>query len=326
MTPFSFCAKDKASADLPLAVGPQIMWIFAMFVITLIADPQKTPLTPALAESIAHALSMQDVAVEKRVWLKEGVALDLFTRYSLLSTLDAVVQDAIRGYAFDAIVQPDSHRRKKLLVADMESTIITCECLDELAAMVGIKDKVAAITKRAMNGEIDFESALKERVAMLRGLTQSALMKVMDEKVRLMPGAKELLATMKRSGAYTMLVSGGFDFFADKVRDMLGFDESRSNRLEIKDGELTGHVIPPILGKDAKMKALKEACSKLNISTEEVLAVGDGANDLPMLLSAGLGVAYHAKPVVRAQARAKINHGDLTALLYAQGITPTSAA
>lgn len=288
-----------------------------MLVITLIADPEKAPLTEALAESISHALSMQGVAIEKQAWLKKDTALDLFTQHS--GALDSIVQDAIRGTAFDAIVQPAAHRRKKLLVADMESTIITCECLDELAELTGIRDRIATITRRAMNGEIDFEAALKERVGLLKGLTESALQKVMDEKVRLMPGARELLAAMKKNGAYTMLVSGGFDFFADKVKGMLGFDEAKSNRLEIAGGLLTGNVLPPILGKEAKLQALKDACAKLKISADDVAAVGDGANDLPMLLEAGLGVAYHAKPTVRAQAKARIDHGDLTALLYAQG-------
>ncbi len=320
MTPFSFCAKDNASADLPLAVGPQTIEMVGMdFVVTVIADPLKAPLTPALAESIAHALAMQDVRVEKSAWLKEGAAIDLFARHASPDTLDAIVQDAIRGTDVDAIVQPVATRRKRMLVADMESTIITCECLDELAEMVGLRDKIAAITARAMNGEIDFEAALKERVGLLKGMPESALQTVMDEKVRLMPGAKELVAAMKKNGAYTMLVSGGFDFFADKVKDMLGFDEARSNRLEIAGGLLTGNVLPPILGKEAKLETLKETCRKLRISPEDVLAIGDGANDLPMLLAAGLGVAYHAKPTVRAQAQAQINYSDLGGLVYAIG-------
>lgn len=228
---------------------------------------------------------------------------------------------AIGNAPIDLIFQPLTHRRKKLLIADMESTIITCECLDELAELIGIRDKIAAITARAMNGELDFEAALRERVALLKGLPESALQKVYDEKVRLMPGAKELISSMKANGAYCMLVSGGFDFYTSRIAAQLGFDEHRSNRLEIENGVLTGRVLDPILGKEAKLEALKETCAKRHIAIEDTLAVGDGANDLPMLLAAGLGVAYHAKPSVRAQAKARIDHADLRALLWAQGIT-----
>ena len=224
-----------------------------------------------------------------------------------------------QDYNIDFIIQLAGNRRKKLLIADMESTIITCECLDELAELVGIRDKIAAITARAMNGELDFEAALRERVGLLKGLPESALQRVMDEKVRLMPGAKQLLSTMKKQGAYCMLVSGGFDFYASRVADMLGFDEWRANKLEIIDGKLTGNVIAPVLGKEAKLEALNGACKKLGLTLEDALAVGDGANDLPMLLAAGLGIAYHAKPHVRAQAKHKIDHADLRALLWAQG-------
>ena len=262
---------------------------------------------------------MQDVAISGREWLAEGVALDMFAGTASPEALDAKVQDAMRGYAFDAIVQPLENRRKKLLVADMESTMIVNECLDELAEYKGIKDRVAAITARAMNGEIGFEQALSERVGLLKGLPESALSEVMEKKVKLTGGARALVATMKASGAYTLLVSGGFDFFAERIGKKLGFDEVRCNRLEIEGSTLTGRVMPPILGKDAKLKALEEACARLCIKKEETLAAGDGANDVPMLLAAGLGVAFRAKPAVRAQAKARIDHADLTALLYAQG-------
>lgn len=285
----------------------------------MIADSNKLKLPQVFADSMAHMLMMQDVAISGREWLAEGVALDMFAGTASPEALDAKVQDAMRGYAFDAIVQPLENRRKKLLVADMESTMIVNECLDELAEYKGIKDRVAAITARAMNGEIGFEQALSERVGLLKGLPESALSEVMEKKVKLTGGARALVATMKASGAYTLLVSGGFDFFAERIGKKLGFDEVRCNRLEIEGSTLTGRVMPPILGKDAKLKALEEACARLCIKKEETLAAGDGANDVPMLLAAGLGVAFRAKPAVRAQAKARIDHADLTALLYAQG-------
>jgi phosphoserine phosphatase len=221
--------------------------------------------------------------------------------------------------SFDINVMPAEGRRKKLLVADMDSTIINCECLDELADMAGLKDKVSAITERAMRGEIEFAGALRERVGLLKGLPLEALDRVWRERVRLNPGAKELVATMKAQGAYTLLVSGGFTFFTARVAEAAGFDEHQSNVL-IDDGKvLTGEVREPILGREAKLAALESAVAKLGIAHDDVLAVGDGANDLAMIQRAGLGVAYHAKPVVAAAAGASIAHNDLRALLYLQG-------
>ena len=210
-------------------------------------------------------------------------------------------------------------RRKKLLVADMDSTIINVECLDELADMAGLKPQIAAITERAMRGELEFEAALKERVGMLKGLKLDALERTYAERVRLNPGAKSLLATMRAHGAHTMLVSGGFGYFTRRVAEAAGFHVERGNTL-LDDGErLTGEVATPILGREAKLSALEEAVAKLKIDFAESLAVGDGANDLARIQKAGLGVAYHAKPVVAAAAGAAINHNDLTALLYLQG-------
>jgi len=210
-------------------------------------------------------------------------------------------------------------RRKKLLVADMDSTIINVECLDELADMAGLKPQIAAITERAMRGELEFEAALKERVGMLKGLGLDALEKTYAERVRLNPGAKSLLATMRAQGAHTMLVSGGFGYFTQRVAQAAGFHVERGNTL-LDDGTvLTGEVGMPILGRQAKLQALEDAVTTLNIDFAESLAVGDGANDLAMIQKAGLGVAYHAKPVVAAAAGAAINHNDLTALLYLQG-------
>jgi phosphoserine phosphatase len=284
-------------------------------VITLIADGLDKP----AVDSMLHLLTMQGITIDKTEWLKDK-ACDLYTRQASIPRLDEQVRDALQDETVDAIVQQAAGRRRKLLIADMESTIITCECLDELAEYVGLKDKIAAITARAMNGEIQFENAITERVALLKGLPESALQEVHDKKVRFMPGAKQLVASMRANGAYCMLVSGGFDFFAERVARELGFDEYRANTLEIAGGKLTGRIAGPILGKEAKLAALKDACARRGITPQDALAVGDGANDLPMLMEAGLGVAYHAKPSVRASAKARIDHSDLRALLWAQGI------
>jgi len=219
----------------------------------------------------------------------------------------------------DCITQPTAYRRKQLLIADMDSTLIMQECIDELADYLGIKPQIAAITERAMNGELQFEDALRERVALLKGLPESALAEVYSKQITLMPGGKTLAATMKANGAYLVIVSGGFTYFTGRVREALGFDEDRSNRLEVAEGALTGRIIPPILGADAKLESLKEIASARSIPTEAILALGDGANDVPMLKAAGLGVACHAKPFVQSQVSAQLNHNGLSALLYIQG-------
>ena len=231
----------------------------------------------------------------------------------------AEARDRARDLALDINLISTHGRRKKLLVADMDSTIINVECLDELADMAGLKPQIAAITERAMRGELEFEAALKERVGMLKGLPLDALEKTYAERVRLNPGAKSLLSTMRAQGAHTMLVSGGFGYFTARVAEAAGFHVERGNTL-IDDGEkLTGKVGTPILGRAAKLEALEEAVARLKLDFAESLAVGDGANDLAMIQKAGLGVAYHAKPVVADAAGAAINHNDLTALLYLQG-------
>ncbi len=270
-------------------------------------------------QHMTGSLAAQGLSVRKTLWLQEGKALDIYVDsngqakpsenkplgFPHSSALDCV----------DLIIQPSPKPRYKLLISDMDSTMITCECIDELADFVGKKKEVAIITDRAMNGELDFASALTERVALLAGLPESVLQQCFDERVKPMSGAKELLAAHKAKGGYSVLVSGGFTFFTSRVRDMLGFDEDHSNTLEILNGKLTGRVIPPILGKEAKLATLHASCKKLGITTADVLAIGDGANDLPMLLAAGLGVAYHAKPHVQAQAKCRINHADLSALI-----------
>jgi phosphoserine phosphatase len=228
-------------------------------------------------------------------------------------------RDIARSTALDINLIATVKRRKKLLVADMDSTIINVECLDELADMAGLKPQIAAITERAMRGELEFEAALRERVGMLKGLSLSALEKTYTERVRLNPGAKSLLATMRANGAHTMLVSGGFGYFTRRVAQAAGFHVERGNTL-LDDGDrLTGQVGTPIVGRQAKLDALEESAAHFKLDFAETLAVGDGANDLAMIQRAGLGVAYHAKPVVAEAAGAAINHNDLTALLYLQG-------
>ncbi|HWY61984.1 MAG TPA: phosphoserine phosphatase SerB [Rhizomicrobium sp.] len=223
------------------------------------------------------------------------------------------------GLPFDINIVATANRRKKLLVADMDSTIIAVECLDELADMAGLGPQIAAITERAMKGEIEFEAALRERVGMLKGLPLSALEETYAQRVRLNPGAKSLVATMRAYGAHTLLVSGGFGYFTRRVAEAAGFHAERGNTL-LDDGvRLTGKIAAPILGREGKLKALEEAVTHLDIGLVDSLAVGDGANDLAMIKRAGLGVAYHAKPVVAEAAGAAIAHNDLTALLYLQG-------
>ncbi|MFN3859544.1 MAG: phosphoserine phosphatase SerB [Caulobacter sp.] len=233
--------------------------------------------------------------------------------------LRPLLQDALEDLPVDLCVQPAAGRRKRLLIADMDSTIIGCECLDELADFAGVKAQVAEITERAMRGELEFEGALRERVAMLRGLGLEALEACYEARVRLNPGARTLVRTMAAGGARCLLVSGGFSFFTARVAAAAGFHEDRANTL-IDDGRaLTGLVGEPILGREAKLASLKGEAARLGLGADETLAVGDGANDLAMIEAAGLGVAYRAKPVVAARAHARIDHSDLTALLYFQG-------
>jgi phosphoserine phosphatase len=257
-------------------------------------------------------------------WLERGSAMDF--RFHLFGPAAPAeirrARNALQGCipGLDAVVQDDENRAKRLLVADMDSTMITVECIDELADYAGLKAEVAAITERAMQGELDFKAALDARVALLAGLEEALLDRCREERVRLTPGAKTLVQTMKARGATTILVSGGFTRFADAVGQQLGFDRVVANRLEASGGKLTGRVLRPIVDAETKRQVLLDACAELGIPVEASLAVGDGANDIPMLQAAGLGIAYHAKPAARAAADAAIDHNDLTALLYAQGI------
>ena len=252
------------------------------------------------------------------VWLAKGRVFDIpvGNDTAVLSRAREIIGES---ESVDMNLIPIANRRKRLLVADMDSTIIGCECLDELADMAGLKPPVAAITERAMRGEIEFAPALRERVALLQGLPLSALQRVYDERVRLNPGAKELLATMRAHGAKTLLVSGGFTFFTGRVAAAAGFHSDQANILLDDGARLLGAVAEPILGREAKLAALEEATRENGLDFADTLAVGDGANDLGMIGRAGLGVAYHAKPIVAAAAAASITHGDLTALLYLQG-------
>jgi len=289
------------------------------FVATLVANPSNPVLTPALAEKAADQVKASGL-----YWLADGVACDIALRddSDVQAARDTILA-VIGGEPVDLAVQEAETRRKRLLIADMDSTMIGQECIDELAAEVGLKDKVAAITARAMNGEIAFEPALRERVALLKGLPVSVIDEVIEKRITLTPGGRELIATMRAKGFYTALVSGGFTVFTSRIAAMLGFDENRANLLLDADGRLTGAVAEPILGKQAKVDALNEICERLGLSPEEAMAVGDGANDLGMLQRSGAGVALHAKPAVAAEAKIRIDHGDLTALLYLQGYRKT---
>jgi phosphoserine phosphatase len=225
----------------------------------------------------------------------------------------------LQGLRVDLAVQRSERRKKRLLIADMDSTMIQQECIDELADEAGVGAHVADITARAMNGELDFEAALRERVGLLKGLPEEVIARVLRDRITLMPGGAVLLATMKANGAHAALVSGGFTAFTEAVAARLGFDENRANTLHLQGGVLAGTVAEPILGKEAKLLALNEISIQLGITPAEAITVGDGANDLPMLLAAGTGVALHAKPTVQAQCEVRVNYGDLTALLYLQG-------
>jgi phosphoserine phosphatase len=256
-------------------------------------------------------------------WLAPGKACDLLFSGPTLAK-EAAVRRALGQAPVDLFCQPvGPARRRRLLVADMDSTIITTECIDEMADVLGQKALVAAITERTMAGEIGFAEALRERANMLAGLTEADLQAVYDQRIRLNPGANELVATMRAHGAQTALVSGGFSFFTERVAAAAGFDHQRGNRLHFVDGRLNGQVAEPILGPEAKLAALQSLAAQGNLTLKATLAVGDGANDLAMVEVAGLGVAYHAKPVLVQAARARIEHGDLTALLYLQGYRAT---
>ena len=277
---------------------------------------------PDAAQAAVPAVAQALAGVRARV--KEPrplgpLAVDLAVEADETAPVRAAAEQSVEGQGVDVCVQAWNGRRKRLLVADMDSTIINVECLDELADFAGLKPHIAAITERAMRGELAFEPALRERVALLKGLPVGALQQAYDERVRLNPGARTLVRTMAANGARCVLVSGGFTFFTSRVAEAAGFHAHRANRLLDADGRLAGEVLEPILGREAKLKALLEEAEAIEAGLEQTLAVGDGANDLAMIEVAGLGVAYRAKPIVAAQAQARVDHADLTALLYFQG-------
>jgi phosphoserine phosphatase len=283
-----------------------------MFIATLLTNPETPKLERVAVESLRNAWGGGDA-----VWLDPGVAAEF--------ALEAVpenlweVWDGFQAMGIDLAVQPAVGRKKRMLIADMDSTMIQQECIDELADEAGVGPYVAGITARAMNGELEFEAALRARVGLLKGLEEAVIARVIRDRITLMPGGRALVATMRGNGGYAALVSGGFTAFTGAIAGVLGFDENRANTLLVEGGRLTGAVAEPILGRAAKVQALEEIAVRLGISPAEAVAVGDGANDLGMLGLAGMGVALHAKPSVQAECQVRVNHGDLTALLYLQG-------
>ncbi len=285
-----------------------------MFIVTLLANPDRANLDTAAVEALRNAWGGDTMR-----WLNPGIAAEFPVEIVPANRWD--IWQGLQEMGLDLVVQPAEGRRKKMLLADMDSTMIGQECIDELAGMAGVGPRVAEITKRAMNGELDFEGALIERVGLLKGLPEAVIDKVLAEHITFTPGGRELIATMKANGGYAALVSGGFTAFTTAVAGARGCDEHRANTLLAENGTLTGGVARPILGREAKIAALREITARLGLAHDDVMAVGDGANDLGMLHLAGAGVALHAKPAVAAQCDIRINHGDLTALLYIQGYT-----
>ena len=282
-----------------------------MSVLCLIANPAEPAIDDALRNAVHKAVGGEINVLNQRIAVE-------FVKPDLATAVEAA-RELVAGKPIDVAQVPLANRRKRLLIADMDSTMIEQECIDELGAALGIKDEIAAITARAMNGELDFEQALKTRVKLLKGLTRARIEEIRREQITLAPGGRALVQTMKVHGAFTSLVSGGFTFFADYIGKRIGFDEAMANILEFDGDALSGTVADPILGKEAKLSRLMTLAAFHNIPLAATLAVGDGANDLDMIKAAGLGVALHAKPVVAAQAEVRIDHGDLTALLYLQG-------
>ncbi len=286
-------------------------------VLTLIA-PDETPLTSGIVGEVRAALNALGAETASADWLDDKIACDIAFEHLQTDQADAAARHVIGTAAVDVIAQSAEGRRKRLLLADMDSTIVTTETLDDLAAHVGLKEQIAAITARAMNGELDFEAALRERVGMLAGLPVEALESAW-QAVEMSKGAETLIRTMAANGTTCILVSGGFKYFTSRVAARCGFHEDLSNDLIIADGKLTGGVTDPILDKHTKLQTLTARAASLGLALDETMARGDGANDLPMLGAAGLGVAYRGKPAVRAEAPARLDHADLRGLLYAQG-------
>ncbi|MEP3630716.1 MAG: phosphoserine phosphatase SerB [Hyphomicrobiales bacterium] len=283
-------------------------------VITLISHPDHGQITDRILNDLADHLGRKLDVTQ----LADGIACDIPVNADE-ATQAALIAPQLDQQRIDMAIQPIQGRRKTVLIADMDSTMIEQECIDELADAIGIKDKVSDITARAMRGEIEFDPALRERVGLLKDLDLSIIDEVVRDKITLRTGGRELVQTMKAKGGYTALVSGGFTMFTARIAEMLGFDENRANTLEVDGNQLSGTVADPILGSAAKVTALEEICAMKGLTPSDVMAIGDGANDLGMIELAGAGIAVHAKPKVAAAADMAINHGDLTALLYLQG-------
>lgn len=286
-------------------------------VLTLISNPQTRKLSAEDLDAVRRAVPEAGAPA----WLADDIACDLLVDIdpAELHAIEAAARAALDGQPIDIIAQGTSHRRKALLIADMDSTVIEQECIDELAAEAGIGPHVADITERAMRGELAFEPALRERVKLLEGLPEAKLEQVFETRITLSPGIRTVTDTMRLNGGYCALVSGGFTFFTARVAVTAGFDTNRANILEMKNGHLTGTVTDPILGRAAKLQSLQQLAAEHSLAMESTMAVGDGANDLAMIEAAGIGVAYHAKPVVAQAAPARLDHTDLTSLLYIQG-------
>lgn len=285
-------------------------------ILTLIAGSE--PLGHSAVAAARDALAAAGASVGLADWLAEDRACDIPFDGIATGEADAAARQVLAGQPVDVLAQPADGRRKKLLVSDMESTIIDNEMIDELAGALGLQDRMAELTARTMRGELEFAESLIARVRMLEGLDASVLERFKG-KIRIIPGAIELVATMRANGAYCALVSGGFTFYSEYVRERVGFDYDQANRLEILDGKLTGRIIKPVLDRHAKQDCLLRLAGKLDLTPRQAVAVGDGANDLAMVLAAGLGVAYRGKPILAEAAALRVDHGDLTALLYAQG-------
>jgi phosphoserine phosphatase len=287
---------------------------------SLVATLICNPANPALDSTVVDGARALLASPGPAQWLFNEVAVDIpFESREDIGAIERRLREARGDLPIDIVVQPQAARRKKLFLADMDSTMIGQECVDELADFAGLKAHVAAITERAMRGEIAFEPALRERVALLKGLPVGVVDEALKTRITLTPGGRDLVATMRAHGAWTCLISGGFTLFTNAIAGMIGFQENRANELLVEDGKLTGEVREPILGRAAKLATLIELTEAFDLDDIDTLAVGDGANDLDMIQNAGFGVAYHAKPAVAAAAAARIDHGDLTALLYAQG-------
>jgi len=287
---------------------------------SLVATLICNPANPALDSTVLDAARAILPSPGAAQWLFDEVAVDIpFSGSDDIRQIENRLREARGDLPIDIVVQPQAFRRKKLFLADMDSTMIGQECIDELADFAGLKAHVAKITERAMRGEIEFEPALRERVALLKGMPVSVVDEVLAKRITPTPGGRELVMTMRAHGAYTCLISGGFTLFTNAVAAMIGFQENRANELLVADGKLTGEVREPILGRAAKLATLIELRESFDLDNLDTLVVGDGANDLGMIQDAGLGVAYRAKPAVAAAAAARIDHGDLTALLYLQG-------